>query len=351
MKNKLFYSYKKTTHCLIIILLLITFVLLTGCSAKSGESGGYDPEAPLERLSYSTADHNDGLAADVNESAGAAFASKMEPNNQNSSVENPVIPMERKLVKQAAISIEADPSFIDSEGKLTGVNQKVDELMKKYNAYSENTHTEENSSRFTIRVPEIHYESLIAETGMLGKARSRTETAEDVTIRYYDLEGRLNTKKTLLATFQGYLVRAKDIDDIMKVETRIAELQNEIDWLGNQFTRLGNLVDYATVELTVYSIRYTTSYTLGDRIKQLFDSFGGFVSAALVVILGIIVYGGPIVIVCLVAFWLFFGRIGILKKAFRYTMRSGNEKQKKQKVLLDSIKPDSTNKNNGGNSV
>ena len=310
------------------ILSLVLFAVF-GCSGKYVEKAGmYEPDGmQAMRSSYEEASFDEGLAGGGEFlSAPAAAGRKTDvaapaQANAPSQAENPAVNVSRKLIKIASISIEADPSYIDSEGKLSGVNQRVDELMKKYGAYSENTKSEENSSRFTIRVPQIYYESLIAEAGSLGKVRSRTETAEDVTIKYYDLEGRLNTKKQLLSTFQGYLSRAKDIDDIMKVETRIADLQNEIDWLGNQLTRLGNLVDYATVELNVYTYRYTTSYTLGDRIAEMFSSYGEFLSTILVVIIGIVIFAGPILIVGLLTFMLLFGRVGILKKAFRYVFR------------------------------
>jgi hypothetical protein len=234
---------------------------------------------------------------------------------------------ERKLVKHADIAIEADKSLLDGEGRLTGVNRKLDELLKPYGAYSEETRIQDDSAYFKIRVPQGSYDSFLSGIGVLGKIRSRIERVEDVTLQYYDLEGRLNTKKTLLATFQGYLSRARDIDDIMKVETRIADLQNEIDWLGTQLTQLAGLVDYATVELTVYNYHSYTGYTLGDRLKDLFASFGDFASGGLVVLVGIIIFGIPLVLLCLLAFWLFFGRLGILKKAFRLALYGRNKKE------------------------
>jgi len=309
-----------------IVLLLVILALLIGCSGKS--SGGMAEKlfAVESESRYDTTYHGTGF------SDSPSVPPEMEryretDNQQTIQTDSTAMPIARKLIKQADLRIEADPSFIDSEGKLSGVNQKVDELMNRYGAYSESTRSDENTSHFTIRVPEVFYESLIAGTSVLGKTRSRTETAEDVTIKYYDLEGRLNTKKTLLATFQGYLSRTASIDDIMKVETRIAELQNEIDWLGNQLTRLGNLVDYATVELTVYTYYSTPAYTFGDRVKQLFSGFGGFASNVLLGILWIIIYLVPIILICLIAYWLLFGKVGILKKAFRSAMHGNNIKK------------------------
>ncbi|MDR2663106.1 MAG: DUF4349 domain-containing protein [Treponema sp.] len=236
----------------------------------------------------------------------------------------------RKLVKRANVSIEADKSLLDRDGKLAGVNQRMDGLLKQYGAYAEYSLSDEDSARYTIRVPQVSYESMLSAVGVLGKVRSRSETAEDVTLKYYDLEGRLTTKKTLLGTFQGYLTRAQDIDDIMKIETRIADLQNEIDRLGTELRELANLVDYATIELSIYSPGVSLNYGLPEKIKDLFGAFRGFASGGLLVILGIIIFGLPILIIFLLAYWLFFGRVGLLKKAFRLALRGRDRDIKKE---------------------
>jgi hypothetical protein len=318
---------KKITTQTTIFLLLIMLFLFHGCSRKES-AGSYYESSPVSAAAL----EDQGLSEMLSFSSGVDTAQQIS-DKQTVQIESTAVPVERKLIKQADLRIEADPSFIDSEGKLSGINQKIDELMKRYGAYSESTRSDENNIHYTIRVPEVFYESLIAGTSILGKIRSRTESAEDVTIKYYDLEGRLNTKKALLSTFQGYLSRTVSIDDIMKVETRIAELQNEIDWLGNQLTRLGNLVDYATVELSIYTYYSTPSYTFGDRVKQLFGGFGNFASNAALVILGILVYAVPVIAICLIAFWVLFGRIGILKKAFRYIAYNGKTKKENNTTM------------------
>ena len=354
MKNILFssnkVSFKNVLPCL--ALLIIISALLFGCSGKS-DSAMYEPQEIRSAAADYSLDERalsnfEGTGFDSSTTARSASASAQSTPSESSPARNrnPVpevniasIPgVERKLVKKADLRIEADPSLVSKEGKLLGVNQKIDTLIKKYGAYSENTYSDEDSAEFTLRVPKVYYESFISETGILGTVKSRTETAEDVTIQFFDLEGRLNTRKALLATFQSYISRAKDIDDIMKIETRIAALQNEIDTIGNQFTRLGNLVDYATVHLTIFSnYRHIEKpYTLGDRIKELFSSFGEFASSAFIVILGAIVYAGPIIIVFLIAFWLLFGRVGILKKAFRYATETSSQ-AKDKKTLLNGI--------------
>jgi len=161
---------------------------------------------------------------------------------------------------------------------------------------------------------------MLTELSGLGKILRRTENAEDVSLRYYDLESRLATKKELLKTYQGYLSRANNIDEIMTVESRIADLQQEIDWTGTQFRNLSNLVDYSTIHLEIVGPISASSYsepTLGEKLRGLFGSFGRVVSSGLVVLMGIIIYGIPAIIILILLFWILFGRIGLLKKLWR----------------------------------
>jgi hypothetical protein len=292
-----------------ILFMLTAVFLLNGCAKGEKGFNVMSAEAAFDMGAGGAAQYLSSTQA-VDE----AFQSResVAGNDVYRSVEK-----SRKLVKTATVEIRADRSLLDEEGKIAGASRKLDELLNAYGAYAERSAIYENSLNYTIKVPENSYETILSGLSVLGKVTSRTETAEDVTLNYYDLSGRLATKQALLQTFRSYLGRAQTIEDIMSVETRIAELQNEIDWLGTQLTELSNLVDYATIHLILRSPQTTTGYSLGDRVSDLFESFGDFASGVLVVLLGIVIFGVPLIIIFLVAFWLLLGRIGLLKKAFR----------------------------------
>jgi hypothetical protein len=170
-----------------------------------------------------------------------------------------------------------------------------------------------------LRVPSQYYDIFLSETGGIGRLLNRYESTEDVTLRYYDLEGRLATKKELLKTFQDYLGRARNIEEILSVEARIAELQYDIEGTGIQLRNLANQVDYSIIELSIHGPAEVSPYqelTLGERIKKLFNSFGSFLATAAVGIIGVIVYGIPILLLLALLYWLLFGKIGLLKKFF-----------------------------------
>jgi hypothetical protein len=327
--------------------LLPVLLAVSGCGGTAGEPkyDARDGDYSVTDTEYEAAreDFENGLespkesasaipaGSDTGTPAATAPNAAAGPSFTDGSSGSAAVPEKaRKLVKKANVSIEADKSFLDKDGKLAGVNQRMDALFKQYGAYSEYSLSDEDSARYTIRVPQASYGSMLSAMGTLGKVRSRSETAEDVTLKYYDLEGRLNTRKTLLATFQGYLGRARDIDDIMKIETRIADLQYEIDWLGTQLRELASLVDYATIELVIYSPGVSSDYGLPEKIRDLFGAFRGFASGGLVVILGIVIFGLPLVIICLLAYWLFFGKVGLLKKAFRLAVHGRDPDVKKE---------------------
>jgi hypothetical protein len=166
---------------------------------------------------------------------------------------------------------------------------------------------------------------MINQVNELGKVSSRNDSAEDVTLRYYDLESRLDMRRELLETYQSYLDRAANIEEILSVEQKIAELQNEIDRYGTQFTQLVNQIDYATIVLTLYG---TSTYTYNepsilDRIKDVFGGYSDFLSGAVIVIIQIIVYGIPILAATAIMFWLLFGKIGLLRKLWNLVAKRG----------------------------
>jgi len=277
-----------------LYLLLGTLFLVLGCS-----KGKYAASAGMV--------YGDGGLQDAYNRSGQfaeSSAAEQEMLSEND--------LERKIVMTAHVRVRVEN--LDESDSL------IKDLMKKYNAYASSTNIEDNSRYYSIRVPSSAYKAAVDELNSMGRLLGRSENAEDVTLRYYDLEGRLATKKELLITFQSYLGKAKSIEEILSVEKRIAELQYEIDGTGKELRNLTNRIDYATIELTILGPTASSPYrgpTLTDRLKELFGSFGNFLSIMLTIIVGILIFGIPIMLLLVFFFWLLFGKIGLLKKLWR----------------------------------
>jgi len=278
--------------------LLAALVLISGCAAKkdvyyntTAALGGSGAQQMAAGRNYAYSE------ADMPQEAEASLEEGLDVN------------VERKLAKRANLRIRVE--------NLEAADASIAQLMEKYGAYAASTEIAEDYRHYSIRVPSTEYDAFLAGMDGMGRMLNRSESAEDVTLRYYDLEGRLATKRELLKTYQSYLGKAKNIEEILSVEARIAELQNEIEGTGKELRNLAGRVDFSVIELAVLGPVSSTPYrgpTLGERIRELFRDFGEFLSVLAVVLVGIVVYGIPILLLLVLFYWLLFGKIGLLKK-------------------------------------
>jgi len=285
---------KKIIYLLIIIILFVTI----GCSGSKSMSGGQSVSRSALSVYSDTAYVYEEAEQDYGVSPNSDFNYEIE----------------RKLIKWAYIRMKVD--------NLEAADLMITGLINKYKGYIAITEINEYSHYYSLRVPSSGYDIFLTDAEGIGRLISRSESTEDVTIRYYDLESQLESKKELLRTFQSYLQRAGNMEEILAVEYRIAGLQREIEFTGTQLRNLTDKVDYATVDLSLQGpvLASYNEETLGERVRQLFGKFGGFLSTTAVVLLGIVIYGIPILLLFILLIWLLFGRIGLLKKLWKLVM-------------------------------
>ena len=297
---------------IIIIALLTALLFAFGCSRKSERSLMAEEFAATGVPFYSEQSYDSEADTVGRARQASATASRSSSSDGTDSISADLTSAERKLVKSADVRIRAE--------NLETADAFVAELMKKYDAYSASTNIEENSRSYFLRVPAPVYELFLAEMDGMGRLLRRSESTEDVTLRYYDLEGRLATKKELLKTYQSYLGRAKNIEEILSVEARIADLQSDIEGTGVQLRNLANRIDYATINLHLSgpaSSEPNRGDTFGERVREMFRNFGYFLSGLFFVIIGLVIYGIPILLLVALLFLLLFGRIGLVKKLWQ----------------------------------
>jgi hypothetical protein len=296
-------------------------LLISGCSNASAQpaslfyssaedgaviGSGYNAEAAAEGVAFKDMSNLYGIVSSTTY-RGTGF--NPAATDGQAPAGNEDIVRAHKLVKNGKLRIK-------TEGLETS-EKPLSDIMEKYGAWSASTRIFENSRNYALRVPSVYYEAFLGELAGLGRIIHRSESAEDVSLRYYDLESRLETKEALLKTFQNYLAKSKTIEEILNVEQRIAELQQEIDWTGKELKNLAHLVDYSTVELEILGPASVSSYsapTLGERFGKLFGSLGEILGSALVVLTGIVMYGVPALLAVVFLFWILFGRIGLIKR-------------------------------------
>lgn len=307
-----------------VLICVCVLPICAGCG-KAAYSRAGSAQAVFDEEAFAPAAAERIVAEDAFAPAEDAFAPAAvarnadEPGPQDPAPEQlGAVEQTPKLVRRASLRLQTDDPAAAEPAVLAG--------LAKYGAYASLTEIYDHSRSYTIRVPEKAFQPLLEELKEMGRILYRSETAEDVTLRFYDLRGRLATKQALRETFQGYLKTAKSIEDIMSVETRLGELQNELDWMGKELQSLSNLIDYATIELEIRRPPSSFSLdkpTVGERVKGLFGSFGDFASTGLVLLLGAVIYGIPSLLILAALYWLLFGKIGVMKKLWRRVSGKG----------------------------
>src|SRR5499427_7126575 len=104
----------------------------------------------------------------------------------------------------------------------------------------------------TLRVPSDQLDSTIAELKTLGRLDSESQSGQDVTSQYVDLQARLdnarNTSNRLTDLLQN---RTGKLSDVLEVEQELDRVRGEIEQMEAERKSLSNQVTFATINVNV----------------------------------------------------------------------------------------------------
>jgi len=108
----------------------------------------------------------------------------------------------------------------------------------------------------------------------------------------------------------------------LKIEYSINNLTYEIEALQGNFKHLQSLITYSTVTVN-YSLPVGNSFqsswpSFKLGFKKFVNSMVNFFYTLFFIVLYVIIYGIPIIIVAGVIYYIGFGKIGLIKKMFRF---------------------------------
>lgn len=178
---------------------------------------------------------------------------------------------------------------------------------------------------YVIRIPADKLDSFLERTEGLLNIISISESTEDVTLDYYDIEARLNTLETKRTALENMLSQATNLDDMLTIQDNLYDVIADIEAYQSQLNVYDNKVSYATVKLEISEVvEYTeVNYgeeTFGERIAKAFteswENFGEFCQDFIVFIvsaLPVLVFPGIALIIILIV-WLIRKKLGKKKE-------------------------------------
>ncbi len=129
---------------------------------------------------------------------------------------------------------------------------------------------------YVIRIPADKLDDFLNTARGLINVTYSSESTEDVTLDYYDIQSRLDTLKSKKTALEKMLEKAETLDDILTIQESLYDVIGEIEAYQSKLNLYDNKVNYSTVNLTVREVvEYTeTKLSFGKRIADAF--YGGF---------------------------------------------------------------------------
>ncbi len=180
---------------------------------------------------------------------------------------------ERKLIKTVNMSAETTEfdkftAGVKSEVEQIGGYVENSEMSSTANEYSDRW------ASFTLRIPSDKLDEFVRQVGEDANVTYSSESTEDVTLSYVDMESHLKALRTEQETLLSMLEKVESLEDILKIQSQLTEVRYQIESYESQLRTYDNLVDYSTVYLNVSEVTRETSAagtTFGERVKTRFN--------------------------------------------------------------------------------
>ena len=243
-----------------IILCAVIALSFVACGSTSDKATS--AEVTDTQFDYFAAEDAENGNYFVADSASGATAPESAKENSN-----------EKIIKTVELTVETK----EYEAYISALTASV----KSAGGYVENSSANlgryDYSNRYatyTVRIPAANLDSFINASDEKGTIISKTENQQNVTLEYVDLESRIEAFKTEKATLTGLLEKAASLDDVLKIQERLSEVNYQIETYTSQLKVLENRVSYSTVTLHINEVERVTDTqpTLWTRIKNRFLS-------------------------------------------------------------------------------
>ncbi len=238
---------KMLTLALAAVLLLGTVPALLGCASSEASDMAIVDEAPAMDMEY---DFDYSTSYDGDYSTGNVAAEE-KPAEESESQSQPDGAVERKIIRNANVSIEAEDaracyaSVLEYVKSLGGYESNYNE---RSNEYSSGTYID---IEVEFRIAPEKLEEFVGRTGEFGEVTYCAVTSDEVTAEYYDLATRLESKTRALDSYYALFEKAETIDDILTIQYRIDELTEEIESIKGRIRLYDSLVDESTIYLSI----------------------------------------------------------------------------------------------------
>ena len=247
-------------------LLIAGTMMLHACSNNSG----HEKLSSEIRLDEIATDKNDFEQQVADTSAPVRnVAPKMETTRQEEHID-----WDKKIIKTADVNLEVKDFALFSK--------QVKEKTRRFGGYTAEEKQEQTDYKIetalVIKVPVQLFDDAITDL-MTGaeKINEKTITSNDVTAEYFDTRSRTEAKKQVRLRYLDLLRQAKNMEEILNVQSQINSIQEDIESAEGRLQYLGHASSYSTINLRFYQVLNVSAKddakpTFAAKLSQAFHS-------------------------------------------------------------------------------
>jgi len=124
-----------------------------------------------------------------------------------------------------------------------------------YDAGSETREATQKYANMTVRVPENRFEDIFNNIKSMGELVSENISGSDITAEYRDTTARVGNLKIQEQSLQQLMVKAKTVDEILKIESELNRVRTDIDINTGNLKRWDNLVQLSTIHIYMRELK------------------------------------------------------------------------------------------------
>ena len=275
--NKIFENLKENwlNYSVLLLLIVMFFSSTVGSFSDSMSSSGFESTKSMD-------------------SNGIHYDSGFSPNEQN-----------RKITKNGNLMLESD-NYDLAKNNILSVSDKYNVIFLRNNEYSDNY--DYKNIRLSGKIDALMLEDYLNEIKQFGVIESLEIYSNDVTVSYSSYSERIIRYSNQLLRYESMLLDKITIDEEIKVQQRIDQLEDDLFYLKKDFENLDGRVVYSDV-----SISLVEEKSIFDEVKFIdfengFKAFIGSISAALWILVYLFGF--------LIPFSIIYGFYKLLKRLF-----------------------------------
>ena len=292
-------------------------VLLVGCGSGYANSSTGDQMYEGAAADYEEAKEEAYTTADTyDEAVGAdagGGANDISQKDREAGTDESGNLAEQKLIYTADITIQTQ-TFQDTFSAVKDAISKVGGFVESesttdsawnwyYSDYKKSSGT--LRSFITVRVPSSKYREFLGLLeGTDGKITSRSEYVQNITKRYNDQSILIESLEKQETRLMEMMDKAETIEDMITIESRLSEVQTQLNQARNTLSGYDTDVNYSTINVQIeevlqYSsqkVQQTFVERLGNTFTRSWRDFGEFMQDLILAI----VYLFPVIIAVII---------------------------------------------------